>query len=92
MKRLSSPASVRQQLLDGIRKGYWTLEDLDTPPPGFIGDPANYRNLLRDRSQPHPEAVQPTSDRDLPPLPHGVTPAQQPDLPVTLEEPDPLPW
>ena len=28
-------ASVLQILKDGIKKGYWTLEDLDKPPPGW---------------------------------------------------------
>ena len=27
--------SVLQTLKDGIKKGYWTLEDLDKPPPGW---------------------------------------------------------
>ena len=27
--------SVLQILKDGIKKGYWTLKDLDTPPPGW---------------------------------------------------------
>ena len=28
-------ASVLKILKDGIKKGYWTLEDLDRPPPGW---------------------------------------------------------
>ena len=55
-------ASVLQILKDGIKKGYWTLEDLDTPPPGWTecmnnckGNPAfpqgyqgvKYQNLAR---------------------------------------------
>jgi len=28
-------ASVLKILKDGIKKGYWTLKDLDTPPPGW---------------------------------------------------------
>ena len=27
--------SVVNTLKDGIKKGWWTLEDLDTPPPGW---------------------------------------------------------
>ena len=27
--------SVLKILKDGIKKGYWTLEDLDKPPPGW---------------------------------------------------------
>ena len=84
MKPLSNGASVQQQLRDGIAKGYWTIEDLDTPPPGFIGDPEKYRNLLRD-GPPVVEKVQVISDKDLPPMPHGVTPAEA-DGPLTVEE------
>ena len=43
-----------------------------------------YRNLLRDGA-PVVEKVQVISDKDLPPMPHGVTPAE-PDGPLTLEE------
>ena len=28
--------SVVNTLKDGINKGWWTLKDLDTPPPGWI--------------------------------------------------------
>lgn len=97
--------SLFKLLRRGVESGLWTLEDLDKPSPGFVSctfvdrehfcggyEGVQHRNLLRDASQPHSEAVQPTSDRDLPPMPHGVTHAQQPDLPVTLEEPNPLPW
>ena len=27
--------SVIKTLKDGIKKGYWSLEDLDKPPPGW---------------------------------------------------------
>ena len=55
-------ASVIKTLKDGIKKGWWTLEDLDTPPPGWVecinnckGNPAftqgyegiKYQNLAR---------------------------------------------
>jgi hypothetical protein len=46
MQRLYDLSSIRRTLRDGIAKGYWTLEDLDNPPPGFIG--TNHRNVLRD--------------------------------------------
>ena len=54
--------SVIKTLKEGIRKGRWTLEDLDTPPPGWLecvnnckGNPAfpqgyqgvEYKNLAR---------------------------------------------
>ena len=45
-----------------------------------------------DLDAPYPEAVEVTAPKDLACVTHGVTPAQQPDLPVTLEEPNPLPW
>ena len=64
LKRTYSPEDARKVLLDGIAKGYWTLEDLDSPPPGtaltfseysrfcanqgFSFDIPVYKNLLRD--------------------------------------------
>ena len=64
MKQLQDTASTIKTLRDGIAKGYWTLEDLDTPPPGSISK--NHRNLLREE----PKAVQVEagpSPRDLAP-------------------------
>ena len=64
MKQLQDTASTIKTLRDGIAKGYWTLEDLDTPPPGSISK--NHRNLLRDQ----PKSVQVEagpSPRDLAP-------------------------
>ena len=64
--------AVQKQLQDGIAKGYWTLENLDQPSPGWVANtrvdkrtfPDGYqgiqhRNLLRDY---HPEAVQAAPD------------------------------
>ena len=64
MKRTFDTASAVKILRDGIAKGYWTIEDLDNPPPGiqmnfadyrkfcvaqgYIGKEPVYRNLLRD--------------------------------------------
>lgn len=64
MKRTFDTASAVKILRDGIAKGYWTIEDLDTPSPGtqmnfaeyrkfcvaqgYIGKEPVYRNLLRD--------------------------------------------
>ena len=48
MERLQDLSTVLLTLRQGITKGYWTLEDLDLPPPGFSGDLDNFRNLLRD--------------------------------------------
>ena len=64
MKQLQDLTSTIKTLRDGIAKGYWTLEDLDTPPPGSISK--NHRNLLRDE----PKAAQVEagpSPRDLAP-------------------------
>ena len=36
MERIFDQASVIKLLKDGIKKGYWTLEDLDKPSPGWI--------------------------------------------------------
>ena len=46
MNPLQDITSTIRTLRDGIAKGYWTLEDLDTPPPGSISK--THRNLLRD--------------------------------------------
>ena len=58
--------SVVNTLKDGIKKGWWTLQDLDTPPPGWLesvnnckGNPAfpqgyqgvQYKNLARVKIQ-----------------------------------------
>jgi len=36
MKQLIDLVKLRKMLQDGIAKGLWTLEDLDTPSPGFL--------------------------------------------------------
>jgi hypothetical protein len=64
MKRTFDTTSAIKILRDGIAKGYWTIEDLDTPSPGtqmnfadyrrfcvaqgYIGKDPVYRNILRD--------------------------------------------
>ena len=76
MKRTFDYSSAVKILRDGITKGYWTLEDLDIPPPGtaenikdykrflattgFVGSVPEYRNLLRDAGKP-----QATSEDDF---------------------------
>jgi hypothetical protein len=35
MKRTFDTASAVKTLRDGLAKGYWTLEDLDTPLPAL---------------------------------------------------------
>ena len=47
MQPLNDLQSVLRTLRDGIGKGYWTMQDLDVPPPGYVGK--KYRNLLRDQ-------------------------------------------
>ena len=97
MKPAFDLASIRLTLMRAVQNGHFTVEQLDTPSAGFIQNtrcdrrtfPGGYegvqfRNLLREAGV-APEAVQVTSERDLPPLPHGVTPAQ-PDGPLTLEQ------
>lgn len=51
MKRLErfSPYDAAKVLRDGIAKGLWTLEDLDTPPPGTRLSFAEYRRFLSDQ-------------------------------------------
>jgi len=62
-KGFDTQAAIRT-LRDGIRKGYWTMEDLDKPSPGtqlsfadyrrycssqgYVGSEPVYRNLLRE--------------------------------------------
>jgi len=69
MKRTFDTQSAVRILRDGIAKGYWTLEDLDTPSPGtqmafadyrrycaaqgYIGKEPVYRNLLREVEENH---------------------------------------
>jgi len=63
MKRTYDTLAAMALLRRGIESGYWTLEDLDNPPPGaamnysdyrkwlatqkVVGPPPVYRNLLR---------------------------------------------
>ena len=104
MQHACDPGLMRL-LRQGVEQGLWTMDVLDRPTHGWQEAAAvpprgpfhgkdicrPYRNLLRE-PLPAPEAVQVTSERDLPVLPHGHTPAQELDLPVTLEEPDPCPF
>ena len=55
MKPLYDQATIWATLRRGVDNGYWTVDDLDKPPPGYAGDPANYVNLLRPRIEPSPE-------------------------------------
>jgi hypothetical protein len=96
---LDNIAAVKQQLRDGVMKGYWTMEQLDTPSPGFVNNTRvdrrtfgsgyegiEFRNLLRDDPLPR-EAVQATPDpKDFAAvLAPSNTPAEAEPLPITLE-------
>ena len=35
MERIFDQASLIKTIKDGIKKGYWTLKDIDRPPPGW---------------------------------------------------------
>ena len=69
MNPLQDITSTIKTLRDGIAKGFWTLEDLDTPPPGSISK--SHRNLLRDE----PKAVQVEAG----PSPRDLAPATTPE-------------
>ena len=74
--------SVIKTLKDGIKKGWWTLKDLDTPPPGWTecinntkGNKAfpqgyqgvKYRNLARVEKPPKKqEKIEIIDPKDLP--------------------------
>ena len=68
MKRLYDLTSVLSTLRKGIAKGYWTLEDLDKPPPGNVSK--TFRNLLRDQSS--------TEQIEAGPSPRDFTQPQKP--------------
>ena len=99
---LDSIASVKHQLRDGVMKGYWTMENLDQPSPGFVENTRvdrrtfgsgyegiEFRNLLRDDPAPR-EAVQATPDpKDFAEvLAPASTPTEAPKNPITLETDD----
>ena len=74
--------SVVNTLKDGIKKGWWTLKDLDKPPPGWVecvnnckGNPAfpqgyqgvEYKDLARIKEAPPPqEKVEVINPKDYP--------------------------
>ena len=94
---LTDLAETKRILREGVEKGYWTVEHLDRPSLGFQDctrvdrrhfqggyEGVQFRNLLRD-GPPVAERVQVIDDKDLPPMPHGSTPAQA-DGPLTIDE------
>ena len=82
MKQLFDQASLVKTLKDGIKKGYWSLEDLDRPPPGWTecvnntkGNKAfpqgyqgvKYRNLARVKEPPkQQEKIEIIDPKDFP--------------------------
>ena len=82
MEKLFDQASLIKTLKGGIKKGYWTLKDLDRPPPGWIecvnntkGNKAfpqgyhgvKYRNLARVETPPkQQEKIEIIDPKDLP--------------------------
>jgi hypothetical protein len=50
MKRTFDLSHAAKILRDGIKKGYWTLEDLDNPPPGTAMNFADYKRFLAAQS------------------------------------------
>ena len=100
---LSNLAETKRILREGVEKGYWTLDALDRPSPGFVScthvdretfpggyEGIQHRNLLKAQGIPHPETVQVIDNKALPPMRHGVTPAQDIKLPITLDEEESL--
>jgi len=95
---LDNIAAVKQQLRDGVMKGYWTMEQLDTPSPGFVNNTRvdrrtfgsgyegiEFRNLLRDDPTPV-EAVQATPDpKDFAAVLPPSNPPAEAKNPITLE-------
>jgi hypothetical protein len=102
MKHCIDPSLIRM-LRHGVETGLWTLENLDTPSPGFRActgvdrrtfpsgyEGVQFRNLLRD--MPAVEAVQAVPDpKDFDTvLPPSNAPAQDIKLPITLDEEESL--
>ena len=96
MDHIQDIAATRRLLRRGIEAGYWTLEQLDQPSPGWADNAKRfrihhpnyvqheYRNPLRDQNDP---VVQRSEPRDFTPTAGTTNPAPV-DLPISLEEPD----
>lgn len=102
MKQAFDTSAIIGILRRGVEAGHWTVEQLDHPSLGFQDctrvdrrtfpggyEGVQFRNLLRD-GPPVVEKVQVIDDKDLPVMPTGHTPAQELDLPITLEEESPF--
>ena len=82
MEKAFDRRSVMKTLKDGIKKGYWTLEDLDKPSPGWKevindckGNPlfpqgykgVKFQNLARvEEPKPSKEKIEIIDPKDLP--------------------------
>ena len=82
MERIFDQASLIKTIKDGVKKGYWTLNDIDKPPPGWTevvndckGNPlfpqgyqgVKYRNLARVEKRPkQQEKIEIIDPKDLP--------------------------
>ena len=82
MERIFDQTSLIKTIKDGIKKGYWSLEDLDKPPPGWTECISNtkgnkafpqgyqgvkYRNLARVKAPtPKQEKIEIIDPKDLP--------------------------
>lgn len=89
LKPVSSALAARKLLQRLVDSGRCQLEHFDYPTVTHC-NPSTYRNLLRD---PEPEEAVAISDpRDFIPA-TGPTPAEAPELPLTLEQPlTEAPW
>ena len=82
MERMFDQASLIKTIKDGIKKGYWSLEDIDKPPPGWTeevndckGNPlfpqgyqgVEYQNLARVKEpKPKQETIEIIDPKALP--------------------------
>ena len=82
MERMFDQASLIKTIKDGIKKGYWSLEDIDKPPQGWTevvndckGNPlfpqgyqgVEYKNLARVKTpKPKQETIEIIDPKDLP--------------------------
>ena len=99
MKPAFDLTTIRLTLRKAVQSGRFTMEQLDTPSPGFVNNTAcdrrtfpsgyegvQFRNLLRDDPMPA-EIVQAIPDpKDFAAvLPPSNSPAEAEPLPITLE-------
>ena len=102
MQKAFDLTTIRMTLRKAVQAGHFTMEQLDTPSPGFVNNtncdrrtfPGGYegvefRNLLRDDPTPV-EAVQAIPDpKDFAEvLAPASTPTEAPKNPITLETND----